>query len=168
MLPHAAAGHASGGRIPFKEKTMRRILLGSDGSPRARQAEDHVISLARDDGGTVIAVHVVDTDLMHYGLIDQLATQSDKEVFLKYVRELGERECLDRLGGFLERAREQGVEASLSVRWGEPLREILAAATESGVDEVFLPSRSWGVDFTVAHRAESMNKASPSKITVLT
>jgi hypothetical protein len=117
---------------------------------------------------SVIAVHVVEKDLMHYGLVDQLATQSDKEGFLRYVRELGERECLDRLGGFLERAREKGVEATLMVRWGEPLGEILAAATESGVDEVFLPSRGWGKDFTSTHLEESINISSPNKITVLT
>ncbi|MBI4804835.1 MAG: universal stress protein [Desulfovibrio sp.] len=146
---------------------MRRILLGSDGSQQARHVEDHVISLAHDGGGSVIAVHVVEKDLMHYGLIDQLATQGDKEGFMRYVRELGERECLERLGGFRERARQRGVEAQLMVRWGDPLGEILAAATESGVDEVFLPSRGWGKDFTNARLAESLNRKSPSKITVL-
>lgn len=145
---------------------MRRILLGSDGSEQARQAEDHVISLARDDGGSILAVHVVEKDLMHYGLVDQLATQSDKEGFVRYVRELGERECLDRLGAFRQRARERGVEATLMVRWGEPLGEILEAATENGVDEVFLPARCWGKDFTGAYLAESVNSACPSKVTV--
>jgi hypothetical protein len=36
------------------------------------------------------------------------------------------------------------VDALLGVRWGEPLREMLAAAAESGVDEIVLPPRNWG------------------------
>lgn len=146
---------------------MRRILLGSDGSAMARQAEDHAIALLNADGGSVIALHVVDTDLMHYGLVDQLATQSDKEDFLRYVREQGESECLARLGGFLERAQERGVDAQLGVRWGEPLREILAAAVENGADEIILPPQSWGMDFTTPHLAERMNRSSPCKITIM-
>ncbi|MEL7639255.1 MAG: universal stress protein [Solidesulfovibrio sp.] len=145
---------------------MRRILLGSDGSRQARQAEDRVISLAKG-GDSIVALHVVPTDLMHYGLVDQLATQSDKEEFLRYIRELGERECLDKLSGFLARARERGVDARLSVRWGEPLREILAAAVESAADEVFLPSHGWGVDFTVPEFVARINRSSPCKITIL-
>jgi len=146
---------------------MRRIILGSDGSTQARNAEDQVISLAHGDDCSVIALYIVATDLMHYGLVDQLATQSDKEDFMRYVSELGKRECRDRLGGFLERAQEHGVAAQLNVRWGEPLREVLAAATESGADEVFLPPSSWGMDFTLPHLVARMNSLSPCKITIL-
>lgn len=146
---------------------MRRILLGSDGSAQARQAEDHVISLAHEEGGSILAVHVVEKDLMHYGMVDPLATQGDKEGFVHYVRELGERECLNRLGEFRQRARKRGVEVTLMVRWGEPLGEILAAATENRVDEVFLPPRCWGREFTGARLAEAVNSSCPSKVTVL-
>ena len=146
---------------------MRRILLGSDGSVEARHAEDHVIATLRREGGSVMALHVVDTDLMHYGLVDQLATQSDKETFLNYVREQGESECEARLGGFVERARKSGVHALLGVRWGEPLRDVLAAATENGADEIVLPPHSWGMDFTTPHLAERLNRSSPCKITIM-
>lgn len=146
---------------------MRRILLCSNGSPEARRAEDYVLTELRSCGGSVFALHIVDTDLMHYGLVDQLATQGDKENFLCYVREEGERECRGRLGGFLERARKGGVDALLGVRWGEPLREMLAAAAESGVDEIVLPPRNWGLDFTVPHFVDRLNRSSPCKITVL-
>lgn len=146
---------------------MRRILLGSDGSTRARHAEDYAIAAAHADGGSVIALHVVDTDLMHYARVDHLATQGDKDNFLQYVKEQGEQECRVRLGGVVKKAREKGVEARLHVRWGEPLREVLTAASESGADEIILPSHSWGMDFNVPCLMARMNRSSRCKITIL-
>ena len=146
---------------------MRRILLGSDGSARARRAEDFAIAAAHADGGCVIALHVVDTDLMHYAKVDHLATQGDKDNFLQYVKEQGEQECRDRLGEVMKKAREKGVEARLHVRWGEPLREVLTAARESGADEIILPSQSWGMDFNVPSLRARMNRSSRCKITIL-
>lgn len=146
---------------------MRRILLGSDGSARARRAEDFAIAAAHADGGSVIALHVVDTDLMHYAKVDHLVTQDDKDSFVQYVKKQGEQECRIRLGEVVKKAREKGVETRLYVRWGEPLREVLNAASESGADEIILPSQSWGMDFNDSCLRARMNRSSRCKITIL-
>lgn len=145
---------------------MRTILFGGDGSVEARQAEDYVLSRAQADGAAIVALHVVDTDLMHYAMVDHLATQSDKEEFLRYVRIQGERESMVRFGPFAEKARGRGIEIRLVVRWGEPLRELLAAAGEIGADEIVLPPQVWGMDFTAARLAERMNRSAPCAITI--
>lgn len=146
---------------------MPRILLGSDGSPKARQAEDYAIARAHARGGCIIALHIVDSDLMYYAAVDHLITQRDRENFLRYVREQGEHECRIRLGDVIEKARAQGVDAQLSTRWGEPLREVLAAASENDADEIILPPCSWGMDFTLHSLKERMNRSSGCTVTIL-
>lgn len=145
---------------------MRRIILGSDGSPEAREAEQYALAMLQP-GDDIIALHVVNTDLMHYGLIDQLATQADKENFLAYIRKQGEEECASRLGPFADAAAKSGAKVALHVRWGDPARELLSIASEHDAHEIVLAGSSWNTNWHEPHMEARLDRSSPCKITIL-
>ncbi len=110
---------------------FHRLLIPVDGSDSSLKAARFALRLARREGGTVMAVHVVDeenaADLARY-------TDSPEEEIITRMEKSGE--------GYLDTVREwaraQGIPLSCEVRVGVPHRVLLAMATETGADLIVM------------------------------
>jgi nucleotide-binding universal stress UspA family protein len=102
----------------------QRVVVPTDGSAPAQQAADHAVALAAATGGSLHAVHVVDTGILHPDV--------DSDAVVEAL-EAGAREALDRVAATAEEA---GVTAHTDVRRGRPHEAILDYATEVDADLV--------------------------------
>lgn len=146
---------------------MKRILLATDGQPASARAEAYAIHLAAESGAPLTAMYVVESDLLHYGMVDQLATEGDKAAFIEHVRREGERECVERLSEFDARARARGVAPERVVRWGAPLKEIVSTASDVAADVLVVGGASWGVRWTSPSVSSSLERKSPCSVRIL-
>lgn len=146
---------------------MRRILLATDGKPASARAEAYAIHLAAESGAPLVAMYVVESDLMHYGMVDQLATETDKAAFLAHVQREGERECSEKLSGFGARARARGITPETLVRWGVPLKEMVRAASDVAADVLVVGGVSWGVSWASPWVSSSLERKSPCSVRIL-
>ena len=108
----------------------RRLLVATDGSFYAKQAEDRALSLAKTFGSGIAAVYVIDK--ARY----QWAEELMQEIYEKTKKE-GEVV----LRAFEEKAERQGVKAETKLREGVPSEEIVREAKEGGYDLIVLGSR---------------------------
>ena len=99
------------------------ILVATDGSPTARRAVDHAVELAADFDAHLYVVYVVDATA--YGFAD---ARSD------LVRDALTDEGEAAVESAVEAAEAAGVEAESVVVTGSPARDIVAYATDHGVD----------------------------------
>jgi nucleotide-binding universal stress UspA family protein len=112
---------------------FRRLLIPLDGSENSLKAARFALRLARREGGSVMAVHVVDeenaTDLARYAdcPVGEIVARMERsgEGYLETVREW---------------ARSKGVPLTCEVRVGVPHRVLLEMAAESGVDLIVMGS----------------------------
>lgn len=113
------------------ELVFRRLLIPVDGSDSSLKAARFALRLARREGGTVIAVHVVDeenaSDLARYAdcPLEEIVARMEKSGagYLDTVREW---------------ARSQGVPLTTEVRVGVPHRVLLEMAIEAGADLIVM------------------------------
>ena len=102
------------------------VLIPTDGSDGTPRAVEHAIRIAREAGGTLHVLHVVDTGVLpldsnSQSLYDEMETAG---------RVSAEAIC--------ERASEAGVHAVGTVRRGTPYDEILDYADANGVDLIVM------------------------------
>jgi nucleotide-binding universal stress UspA family protein len=104
---------------------MKTILLATTGSDRCTCAEDYALNYCAKNRTSLEIVHVVETSLSHYGLIDSLATEIDRHDFIAHARqqELPEVEC--RLARLIDKARGMNISCRVHVGWQAPLYCIL-------------------------------------------
>jgi nucleotide-binding universal stress UspA family protein len=117
------------------KRTMKRILIATDGSTAAQQAVEVGVELAKHEGAAVAFVHVVpDGDLVAtsgLGLVGQVA----------YVPTDDDRAILDKAAAVADRV---GVPAITKFLHGEPVTEIVVHADLLGVDMIVVGSRGRG------------------------
>jgi nucleotide-binding universal stress UspA family protein len=111
----------------------KRIIVPVDGSPTATKALVAALQLARDGGGRVRLIHVVE-ELAFVDGYDMYGGQTGE--LLQVMREAGDKV----LDAALEIARSSGVEADKQLfdRFGERLGEVVANA-----------AREWNADLIV-------------------
>jgi nucleotide-binding universal stress UspA family protein len=111
----------------------KRIIVPVDGSPTANKALVAALQLARDSGGRVRLIHVVE-ELAFVDGYDMYGGQTGE--LLQVMREAGDKV----LDAALEIARSAGVEADKQLfdRFGERLGEVVANA-----------AREWNADLIV-------------------
>jgi nucleotide-binding universal stress UspA family protein len=111
----------------------KRVIVPVDGSPTATKALVAALQLARDSGGRVRLIHVVE-ELAFVDGYDMYGGQTGE--LLQVMREAGDKV----LDAALEIARSAGVEADKQLfdRFGERLGEVVASA-----------ARDWNADLIV-------------------
>jgi nucleotide-binding universal stress UspA family protein len=112
--------------------TIDDVLVPTDGSKAARRAAEQAISLAREAGGTVHALYVMDM-----GDADYVATPSDIAETRTRLETKGRR-FVDAIEELTEEA---GVEFVGVVKSGIPEDEIVEYAHENGVDLIVMGKR---------------------------
>ncbi|MFB6128517.1 MAG: universal stress protein [Halorhabdus sp.] len=108
-----------------------QILIPTDGTERAAERIERAFDLAAEQGATVHAVYVVDTQ--RYGE----PALSSAEVLIDCFEDDGR----DHLRSLVEAGKRRGVTVEGHCRHGQPADEIAAAADELAVDLV-VPSLS--------------------------
>lgn len=145
---------------------MKHILFAYDGKPEAEEAKVYVLSRL-EKGDILDMLHLIPTDLLHYGQVDQLASQASKKSFLHYIQELGVKECSTLLAPFAEEASQHGIQARLHVRWGNAEKALLEIASSTPIDEIILSKNIWGIDWHKDSTSASLAKKYPRKITII-
>jgi nucleotide-binding universal stress UspA family protein len=122
--PTVGAGHGTRG--------IRRILLATDLSATSDGASSQALDLARDLGGDLLVVSVIDPT--HGPVADHPAGRIDQ---LRADRELVARELVTR-------GRESGVRVTFLIWQGDPGEAIVDAARSEAVDLVVVGSHGRG------------------------
>ncbi|QLH84490.1 universal stress protein [Halosimplex pelagicum] len=102
------------------------ILYPTDGSDGADAALEHALTLATAMDATLRVLYVVDTTYLGSGAAEATTVESLRTASEEVVAET------------VETVTDRGVEATGEIREGEPYREILADAEETGVDAVVM------------------------------
>jgi nucleotide-binding universal stress UspA family protein len=115
---------------------MNTILLATDGSPSAKRATTTAIELARASSAPLHVVTSWSVPISAYGyapllIVPEVATAE---------REKGEQA----LATAVEQASAAGVEATSSLREGQPVEEICDAARELDASLVVVGAHGWG------------------------
>jgi nucleotide-binding universal stress UspA family protein len=123
---------------------FKNVLVTTDGSARAEKAATHAIDLVESGGGTLTVVSVVDEDKpRNAGEIDPDFYEEIEDSpgvdtgALELKRKAPETKFASRI---LEMAAEKGVEASVDIRIGNPVDEIVTAAGELTADVIVIGS----------------------------
>ena len=111
---------------------FRTIVVGTDGSERARKAVREAIDLARTQGARLHLVAAISEHERHWEQIPSSARVESVDL-----REVAE-QVLAREGGV---AQEAGVETDWSAREGDAAEAILDAAEDLGADLIVLGSK---------------------------
>jgi nucleotide-binding universal stress UspA family protein len=117
----------------------RKLLVATDGSFYAKQAEDKALTLAKTLGSRIAAIYVIDR--ARY----QWAEELMQEIYEKTKKE-GEAV----LRTFKEKAAQHGIEAETKFREGMPSEEIVKEAEAGSYDLIVLGSRGMSAAEEVA------------------
>ncbi len=108
---------------------FQNILVPVDLTDRHQRALEIAANLARQNGGQVTLLHVIE-------LIQGLPMEEEKTFYQRLERKA--RAYLDRLRGTLE---EQKVPFDIAILFGDRAQEIIRHATQSGTNLIVLTSR---------------------------
>ncbi len=119
---------------PTAHRRLARILVATGALERAASAECWALHLAQRTGAELTVLHVAEAGYYHYPTADQMAIHWKRLLTTdipqaRHLRDL------------LEQARVEGVEATLHVRHGTVVHEILAEAREGSFDLVVMGSK---------------------------
>lgn len=119
---------------PTAHRRLARILVCTGALEYAISAECWALYLARRTGAVLTILHVVEAVYYHYPTSDQMEThwQELLKTDIPQARQLR---------ALLEQAQTQGVEATLHVRHGTVVHEIIAEAREGEHDLVVMGSK---------------------------
>lgn len=115
---------------------MNTIVLATDGSPSAARATTKAIELAQATGAPLHVVTAWSIPISAYGYAPLVVVPEVESA----EREKGEQA----LARVVEQASAAGVEATSSLREGEPVEEICAAARELDAFLVVVGAHGWG------------------------
>ncbi|MEF8840175.1 MAG: universal stress protein [Haloarculaceae archaeon] len=118
--------------MPEQVVTHENVLVPTDGSRAARRAAEHAVALAKDSGGRVHAIYVMDMGDMGF-----VASPSD----IAETRGRLEGKGDEFVAAVEELAAEADVECVTDVRTGIPEEEILEYAGENDVDLIVMGKR---------------------------
>ena len=111
---------------------FNKVLVGTDGSPRAGRAVDQAIDLAKSEGASLHIVAGFSEKAGHWENVE-----SSAKVDIVHMREAAE-QLLMRTA---RKATEAGVEVDYSAREGDPAEVILDAAEAEGADVIVLGNK---------------------------
>lgn len=144
-VSRSIAAHAACPVLVVREapKTVRRFVLGFDGSPNAERALDLLTSLDPGRGSSVVLVNVVEPVHMPSSLArfpSSVRAPIRREVSAQKVRlrELGQA----KLVGPAIRLENSGWKVKSEVRVGDPLASLLSAVKEHRADVLMLGARA--------------------------
>lgn len=115
---------------------MNTILLATDGSPSAAPATEVAIELAQAAQAPLHVVTAWSVPISAYGYAPLLVVPE--------VQKAEQERAEQALAAAVEQARGAGVEATSSLREGEPVEEICAAAREADASLVVIGAHGWG------------------------
>jgi nucleotide-binding universal stress UspA family protein len=118
------------------DKTLKKILIATDGSETAKKAADFGIQIAGLSGAKVYSVYVIDTTPYYSIPLDQVWS---KEVY-EQLETMGNEITLD----VVKTAITAGLEAESVVLKGDPAERIVNFAEEQHVDIIVVGSHGIG------------------------
>lgn len=119
-----------------------RVLLATKGTPSCSNAETSALSYCQVNDAELVVVHIVDSSLKHFGLIDPLATEIDKSYFVEYVVRLCRCEAMERLLKIRSRADLSGIPLQFRIGDGSPVAEIEQAVREIDPELLFIGGKA--------------------------
>lgn len=99
----------------------KNVLLATTGRDNCLKAEEYALSYCAENAATLGIVHVVESDLSHYGQVDSLATEGDRSDFIIHARRQEEYDVRQRLERVTARAEALNVDYELYIEWDAPL-----------------------------------------------
>jgi nucleotide-binding universal stress UspA family protein len=120
---------------------FKKILLATHGTKGAQAAEDLSVELAREQGATLLCIHVVNEDWKWMTGDDWLNTSASRNRFARHVEDelAGEAEVIR--ARVAEKAAESSVPVAFEKTVGNPGKVILEAASGTGADLIVMGSR---------------------------
>lgn len=104
---------------------MDNILLATTGKADCLDAEDYALGYCSRHGARLTILHVAESALSHYGLVDSLATEGDRREFIEHVQRQELPAAERRLARIMDGARSMNIKYQLYIKWTSPLCCIL-------------------------------------------
>jgi nucleotide-binding universal stress UspA family protein len=117
---------------------VQHILLATDGSESAQQAENYALQLNASCGAKLTIAHILDNKLCHYGKVDTLAPLEARESFITYVIEEQQEASKEIVKILNNKAKALNAQFELTIKQGEPVSEVAAIAKEMNADIIIL------------------------------
>lgn len=137
-------------------REIRKILLCTDGETHSAKAEEYAVALAKLSGAEIVGLYVVNPFLKKFTHEIYAVNRNECR---KYLDERLKQEGESALNTVMLRAVKEGIQVTVTMRYGDPADEILDEIKEGGFDMVILGAkllRKW------KERFESFNL--PEKI----
>ncbi|MEX2706613.1 MAG: universal stress protein [Candidatus Freyrarchaeum guaymaensis] len=112
----------------------RRIMVGTDGSEYSDKAVDHALELCRATGAELLAVSVVNMEVL------ECIENSDRDVYCK-VQDSLEQRANDILSGVEEKAARENVPVKKIIQVGDPAEVLVELAKREGADLIVVGTR---------------------------
>ncbi|MGE4505131.1 MAG: universal stress protein [Desulfovibrionaceae bacterium] len=141
---------------------MKNILLATTGTSQCRKAEDYALEYCLHHGATLRIIHVVEPQLDHYGLVDSLATETDRHDFIDHTRKLEMPSIQERLERILNQAKALGIKYELYIQWDAPLYSIVKQARKENVELLVIGGRE--KRFNPFSLAMSLTRKAPCQV----
>jgi len=121
---------------PQHARSFHRILVATDFTPRSKRAFHKALDLARDLRAELHLLHVHSVPTPRSIFFISMPAESHRRISIR-VREKARRRFED----FLRGEEMEGIIVCTAIREGAPHREIVAYATEAGLDLVVVGER---------------------------
>jgi len=115
----------------------RRIMVGTDGSEYSDKAVDHALELCRATGAELLAVSVVNMEVL------ECIENSDRDVYCK-VQDSLEQRANDILSRVEEKAAKENVPVKKIIQVGDPAEVLVELAKREGADLIVVGTGTRG------------------------
>lgn len=140
----------------------RNILVPLDGSAIAQTALEEAVKLAKISDGTINLLTVIETPVMQLeGYGEVVGTMDVHEILSGKYKEMLAREA--------EKLKEEGTEATWSLREGHPHEEVVKACEEGDIDIVVMTThgRTGISHFIMGSVAERVVRTAPCPVLIV-
>jgi len=117
---------------------FKHMLLATDGSNAAKNAEDYAFNLNATCGMKLTILHVLDDKLCHYGKVDTLAPLEARESFISYVIEEQEEASKEIVTALEDKAKAMNATFELKIQAGEPVEIVTSFANKGSFDVLII------------------------------
>lgn len=124
------------------ENSMQHIILATTGNETCKNAEAFALNYCTQHGAALSVIHVINCSLEHYGQVDQLATEIDKDTFVNYVVKLCREEAMIKLETFLTKVEHLQISNRLFLGSGNPLDCIVQTVESANPEFVVIGGRA--------------------------
>ncbi|ABO50384.1 UspA domain protein [Desulforamulus reducens MI-1] len=119
---------------------FKHILLAVHGDEKSGFLEK-VLEFCKDIKPEITLMHVVETNLAHYGYVDQLASGISKDQFINYIYRMANEKQEEIISHFEKKVREMEIGFQWKVKEGKPHKEILQELNEGSYDLLILGTK---------------------------